>query len=134
MNTGYNKDMIYQRINNRLGINYAEYMSDNAVNDYMSGDRTEKIYNEMGKARDRYIKDMISSFDIAKDNSRTHMSNEFNQQMAFWKKYVAGSMADGDNDALDKSYEAIKGVMLLPWNATQLDEWNKLLSIISNFN
>lgn len=134
LNTGYNKDMIYQRINNRLGINYAEYMSDNAVNDYMSGDRTEKIYNEMGKARDRYIKDMISSFDIAKDNSRTHMSNEFNQQMAFWKKYVAGSMADGDNDALDKSYEAIKGVMLLPWNATQLDEWNKLLNIISNFN
>ena len=88
----------------------------------------------MSKARDRYIKDMISSFDIAKDNSRTHMSNEFNQQMAFWKKYVAGSMADGDNDALDKSYEAIKGVMLLPWNATQLDEWNKLLNIISNFN
>ena len=43
-------------------------------------------------------------------------------------------MADRDNDALDRSYEAIKGVMLLPWNTTQLDEWNKLLSIISNFN
>lgn len=134
LNTGYNKDMIYQRINNRLGINYAEYMSDNAINDYVAGDRTEKIYDEMNKARDRYIKDKSSSFDIAKDNSRTHMSNEFNQQMAFWKKYIAGAMADNEKDVLDKSYEAIKGVMLLPWNATQSDEWNKLLNIISNFN
>ena len=133
LNTAYNKDMMYLRINNRLSINYASYMSDKAVEDYMTGDRTERIYNEMGKARDAYIKDIINSFDIAKDNSKTHMSNEFNQQMSFWKKYVAGAMADNDYDILDKSYEAIKGVMILPWNATQLDGWNTLLRYISNF-
>jgi SPP1 gp7 family putative phage head morphogenesis protein len=133
LNTAYNKDMIYLRINNRLGINYAEYMSDNAIEDYISGDRTEKIYNEMDKARDRYVKDKVSSFDIAKDNSRTHMSTEFNQQMDFWKKFVANAMADNDKEILDKSYEAIKGVMILPWNAEQLDKWNTLLGIISNF-
>lgn len=134
LNTAYNKDMIYLRINNRLGINYADHMSDKAIEDYLSGDRTEKIYNEMNKARDRYIKDKMSTFDIAKDNSRTHMSNEFNQQMSFWKKFVASAMADNDIETLDKSYEAIKGVMILPWNAEQLDKWNTLLGIISNFN
>lgn len=133
LNTAYNKDMMYLRINNRLGINYASYMSDKAVEDYMTGDRTERIYNEMGKARDAYIKDTINSFDIAKDNSKTHMSNEFNQQMSFWKKYVAGAMADNDYDILDRSYEAIKGVMILPWNAEQLDKWNTLLGFIQNF-
>lgn len=133
LNTAYNKDMIYLRINNRLGINYADYMSDSAINDFTSGDRTEKVYNEMSKARERYIKDKMSSFDIARDASRTHMSAEFNQQMSFWKKYVAGAMADNDKETLDRSYEAIKGVMILPWNAEQLDKWNTLLGIISNF-
>ena len=133
LNTAYNKDMMYARINNRLGINYAEYLNDNALEDYISGDRTNKVYNEMGKARDRYVKDTVSSFDIARDNSKTHMSTEFNQQMDFWKKYVAGAMADNDRDVLDRSYQAIKGIMILPWNAEQLDKWNSLLSIISNF-
>lgn len=133
LNTAYSKDMMYLRINNRLGINYASYMSDKAVEDYMAGDRTDKIYNEMDKARDKYIKDTINSFDIAKDNSRAHMSDEFNQQMSFWKKYVAGAMSDNDYDALDRSYEAIKGIMVLQWNAEQLDKWNTLLSIIQNF-
>lgn len=133
LDVAYNKDIVYERINNRLDINYASYMSDKAVNDYMSGDRTNKIYDEMNKARDKYIKDMSYSFDIAKDNSRTHMSTEFNQQMDFWKKYTAGAMADNDGDTLSRSYDAIKGVMILPWNATQLDSWNKLLGIISNF-
>lgn len=133
LNTAYNKDMIYLRINNRLGINYADYMSDDAIQDFVSGDRTEKVYNEMYKARDRYIKDKMSSFDIARDASRVHMSAEFNQQMSFWKKFVAGAMADNDKDTLDKSYEAIKGVIILPWNAEQLDKWNTLLGIISNF-
>jgi hypothetical protein len=61
------------------------------------------------------------------------MSTEYNQQMDFWKKYIAGSMADNNYDALDRSYEAVKGVMLLQWNPTQLDGWNDLLRIISNF-
>lgn len=133
LNTAYNKDMMYLRINNRLGINYASYLSDKAVEDYMLGDRTEKIYDEMNKARDKYIKDTINAFDIAKDNSRTHMSAEFNQQMSFWKKFVAGAMADNDHEILDKSYEAIKGIMVLPWNAEQLDKWNSLLGSIQNF-
>lgn len=134
LNTAYNKDMIYMRINNRLGINYADYMSDKAIDDYMSGDRTERIYDEMSKARDKYIKDKVYAFDIARDMSRTRMSKEFNLQMRFWKKFVAGAMADNDKEILDKSYDAIKGVMILPWNAEQLDKWNTLLGIISNFN
>ncbi len=48
----------------------------------------------------------------------------------FWKKYVAGSMADGNRDALNRSYEAIKGAMVLPWNAEQLRKWNDLLGIV----
>lgn len=134
LNTGYNKDMIYARINNRLGINYAEYMSDEAIEDYMSGDRTERVYKDMDSARNAYIKDKVDSFEIAKDNSRTHMSNEFNQQMSFWKNFVAGAMADNNKDILDKSYEAIKGVMILSWNAEQLDKWDQLLDKISKFN
>ena len=133
LNTAYSKDMMYLRINNRLGINYASYLSDKAVEDYMLGDRTEKIYNEMGKARDKYIKDTVNAFDIAKDNSRSHMSAEFNQQMSFWKRFVAGAMADNDYDILNRSYEAIKGIMILPWNAEQLDKWNSLLGSIQNF-
>ena len=133
LNTAYNKDMMYTRVNNRLDINYASYMSDEAIDDYISGDRTNKVYNEMSKARDRYIRNMIDSFDIAKDNAKMHMSAEFNQQMNFWKNYVAGAMADNDRDVLLKSYDAIKGIMILPWNATQLDSWNRLLNIISSF-
>lgn len=133
LNTAYSKDMIYMRINNRLGINYASYLSDEAANDYLLGDRTNKINDELNKARDRYIKDTVDLFNIAKDVSRTNMSSEFNQQMSFWKKYVAGAMADNDHDTLDKSYEAIKGVMVLPWSAEQLDKWNTLLGFINNF-
>lgn len=133
LNTAYSKDMMYLRINNRLGINYASYLSDKAVEDYMLGDRTEKIYNEMGKARDKYIKDTVNAFNIAKDNSRSHMSAEFNQQMSFWKRFVAGAMADNDYDILNRSHEAIKGIMVLPWNAEQLDKWNSLLGSIQNF-
>lgn len=133
LNTAYNKDMMYQRINNRLGINYAEYMSEESMVDYLTGDRTEKVYDEMSRARDSYIKDKVSSFDIARDNSKQHMSDEFNQQMDFWKKFVAGAMADGDKDLLNNSYEAIRGVMMLPWSAEQLSKWNDLLLIIQNF-
>lgn len=133
LNTAYSKDMIYMRINNRLGINYASYLSDNAIEDYMLGDRTNKIYDEINKARDRYIKDTVSLFNIAKDVSRTHLSSEFNQQMDFWKKFVAGAMADNDRDMLNRSYDAIKGIMVLPWSSEQLDKWNTLLGFISNF-
>jgi hypothetical protein len=133
LNTAYNKDIMYARINNRLGINYAKYLNDSALEDYISGDRTNKVYNDMSKAREKYIKDTVNSFDIAKDNSKAHMSSEFNIQMNFWKKYVAGAMADNDHDTLDKSYEAIKSITILPWNANQLEGWNALLSLIDDF-
>ena len=133
LNTGYNKEMMYQRINTRLGINYASYMNEDAMSDYLSGERTPKIEKELNIARDRYISDMIDSFDIAKDLSRSHMSNEFNTQMSFWKKYIAGAMADNNIALLDNCYEAIKGVVVLPWNAEQLDKWNRLLDIIEKF-
>ena len=133
LNTGYNKEMMYQRINTRLGINYASYMNEDAMSDYLSGERTPKIEKELNIARDRYISDMIDSFDIAKDLSRSHMSNEFNTQMNFWKKYIAGAMADNNIALLDNCYEAIKGVVVLPWNAEQLDKWNRLLNIIEKF-
>lgn len=133
LNTAYNKDMIYLRINNRLGINYASYMSDEAIDDYISGDRTQRIYDEMNNARNKYIDDKIDSFNIAKDNSRKHMAYEFNKQMEFWKRYVASAMADDDIDLLNKSYEAIKMIMILPWNPEQLEDWNRLLDIISKF-
>ena len=133
LNTGYNKEMMYQRINTRLGINYASYMNEDAMSDYLSGERTPKIEKELNIARDRYISDMIDSFDIAKDLSRSHMSNEFNTQMNFWKKYIAGAMADNNIALLDNCYEAIKGVVVLPWNAEQLDKWNRLLDIIEKF-
>ena len=76
--------MMYTRINNRLGINYAEYMSEKAMADYLSGERSQKVQDELDNARKQYIKDKSNSFEIAKDNSRSHMSNEFNQQMDFW--------------------------------------------------
>lgn len=133
LNTAYSKDMMYLRINNRLGINYGEYMSEKSMVDYLSGDRSEKIEDELNKARNSYISNKVNSFDIAKENARIHMSQEFNIQMDFWKKYVAGAMADNNYEVLDKSYIAIQGVMTLPWSAEQLDKWNKLLDEISKF-
>lgn len=133
LNTAYNKEMMYTRINNRLGINYAEYMSEKAMTDYLSGERSQKIQDELDNARKQYIKDKSNSFEIAKDNSRSHMSSEFNQQMDFWKKIVAGAMADDNTELLNKAYDGIQGIMVMPWNAEQLSKWNDLLSIIRNY-
>lgn len=133
LNTVYNKEMMYTRINNRLGINYAEYMSEKAMTDYLSGERSQKVQDELNNARKQYIKDKSNSFEIAKDNSRSHMSSEFNQQMDFWKKIVAGAMADNDTELLNKAYDGIQGIMVMPWSAEQLSKWNDLLSIIRNY-
>lgn len=134
LNTGYSADMLYQRINNRLGIDYASFFKGNEAEDYISGDRTTKMNDALSKAREEYIKSKISTFDIAKDNSRGHLSNEYNQQMSFWKQYVAGLMADKDQSGLYTASEAIKGVMLLPWSAQQLSGWNELIRIIQNYH
>lgn len=133
LNTAYNKDMMYTRINNRLGINYAEYMSEESMSDYLVGERSQKIQDELNNARNQYIKDKSDSFNIARDNSRSHMSNEFNQQMDFWKRTVAGAMADNNVDLLNRSYDSIQGLMVMPWSAEQLSKWNDLLAIIRNY-
>lgn len=134
LNTGYSADMLYQRINNRLGIDYASFLKGNEAEDYISGDRTTKMNDALSKAREEYIKSKISTFDITKDNSRGHLSKEYNQQMSFWKQYVAGLMADKDQSGLYTASEAIKGVMLLPWSAQQLSGWNELIRIIQNYH
>lgn len=131
LNTSYSPDMIYDRINIRLGINYGKYMSQESASDYLAGDRSTKVIDSLRQARQSYINDLIDSFDIDKDTNNTAMSQEFNQQMDFWKKYIASNMADNNQMVLDSCAEAIKGVMLLPWNAEQMNKWNQLLSKIN---
>lgn len=130
VNTAYSKDMIYNRINSRLGINYADMMDINAASDYISGDRSAKVNQALVSARDKYISDTVDSFGISPDTSGSKMSSEFNTQMNFWKKYTAGLMADNDQQGLYNSKEAIRGVMVLPWNADQMSKWSALLSKI----
>ena len=130
LNTGYSIDMMYQRINTRLGIKYAEYMTDDAVVDYMSGDRSTKVADAMKKARNNYITDLKRSWNIQSDTTNSRYSSEYNQQMKFWKDFIASAIADGDTDVIVSSREAIKGIMTLPWTSNQLDGWNKLLSKI----
>lgn len=130
LNTSYSPEMIYDRINNRLGINYGRYMSQEAASEYLAGDRSTKVIDALRNARQMYINNLIDAFNIAKDTSNTSMSQHFNQQMDFWKNYVASNMADNNRIVLDNCVEAIKGVMLLPWDANQMDKWNQLLSKI----
>lgn len=130
LNAAYSDEYIYDRINNRLGINYAEYMSKEAATDYMAGDRSEKVMNAISKARDAAIKDRKAEINISSDTDGGLMSSKFNNQMSFWKDIVATSIVDSDVETLEKSYEAIKAVMLLPWNGSQMSKWNDLLGYI----
>lgn len=130
LNTAYSKEMMYQRIENRLNIKYSNYLDEEAVTNYLSGDRSQKVINALKGARQEYINDLKDSFNISPDTSNGRMSKEFNTQMNFWKDIVAGAKADNDDDLLRRSIEGIKGVMLLPWNAEQLEKWNDLLSKI----
>lgn len=130
LNAAYSDEYIYDRINNRLGINYAEYISKEAATDYMAGDRSEKVMNAISKARDTAIKDRKATIDIKSDTDGGLMSTRFNTQMSFWKDIVATSIVDNDMDTLAKSYDAIKAVMLLPWNGSQISKWNDLLAYI----
>ena len=130
LNTSYSPDMIYNRINSRLGIDYGKYIPVDAATKYLSGDRSPNIMKNIETARDNAIDITKNSFDIASDISQAKMSKEFNTQMNFWKSLTARAIVDNDRDLLDRSYEAIKGVMLLPWNANQLSKFDKLLSNI----
>jgi SPP1 gp7 family putative phage head morphogenesis protein len=130
LNTAYSTDMIYQRINTRLDINYAEYLKQDAAIDYLSGDRSQKVMNALGNARAEYINDIKNSYGITPDTRNGYMSNEFNSQMRFWKDITASAIADKNSDLLSRSSEALKGVMILPWDVEQLEKWNILLSRI----
>ena len=132
LNAAYSEEYIYNRINNRLGINYAEYMSIEAASDYITGDRSEKVIDAIAKARDSAIKDRKASINISSDTDNNMMSSKFNNQLSLWKDVIATAIVDNDKDTLDKSYEAIKAVMLLPWNGSQLSKWNNLLDYIQN--
>lgn len=130
LNTAYSEEMIYDRINNRLGINYASYMSQEAATDYIAGDRSEKVMKAIATARESAIKDRKAEINIQSDTDNGLMSSKFNNQLSFWKDMVATSIVDNDKETLNKSYEAIKAVMLLPWNGSQLSKWNDLLDYI----
>ena len=130
LNTAYSEEMIYNRINNRLGISYANYISQEAAVDYMAGDRSEKVLNAIATAREDAIKDRKAEINIKSDTDGGAMSSRFNSQLSFWKETIASAIVDNDRDTLDRSYEAIKAVMLLPWNGGQLSKWNDLLDYV----
>lgn len=130
LNTSYSEDMIYKRINHRLNIDYSQYLDKDEAIDFLSGDRSTKISKAMNRARNKYISDKIDQFDINSDTTNTKMSNKYNDQIKFWKNTIAEAMADNDYILLSNCKEAIKGVMLLPWTAEQIEGWNKLLNNI----
>lgn len=130
LNTAYSEEMIYDRINNRLGINYANYMSQESATDYIAGDRSEKVMNAIATARENAIKDRKAEINIKSDTDGGLMSNRFNNQLSFWKETIASAIVDNDRDTLGRSYDAVKAVMLLPWNGSQLSKWNELLDYI----
>lgn len=130
LNVAYSEDYIYDRINNRLGISYANYMSKESAIDYISGDRSSKVMDAIKNARENAIKDVKSSINIQNDTDGNQMSSKFNNQLSFWKDMVATAIVDNDKDTLNKSYDAIKYIMVLPWNGSQLSKWNDLLNYI----
>lgn len=130
LNATYSEEYIYNRINSRLGIDYANYISREAAVDYMAGDRSEKVIKAIATARENAIKDRKAEINIKSDTDGGIMSTRFNNQLSFWKDMVATAIIDNDKDILDKSHSAIKAVMLLPWNGNQLTKWNDLLNYI----
>ena len=132
LNRVYSIDQIYSRINKRLGINYANYLTKADADRYLAGDRSDSMMGAIGKARDKAIKDTIESFDIQKADIASKMGKEFNIQMKFWEEYISTNITDNNSDNLRKSREAIKGVMILPWIAPQLKKWSLLLDIIKD--
>lgn len=131
LTTGYSEDQLYSRLNSRLGIDYAENMNIDDVVKYLEGDRTPSIMSKIGIARESAIEQTKDSFNITQETGTDTWSKRFNQQMSFWKNLVAESIVDKDKDKLEKYYEGIKAVTLLPWSGEQLDKWNKLLKEVS---
>lgn len=131
LNSSYSDEMMYDRINMRLGVQYGRFMSREAITSYLAGDRSTKVIDSLRRARQTYIDNLIESFGIQNDTSNTAMSQDFNYQIDFWKKHVATSIADNDTNMLDSYVFAINGLMTLPWNEEQMDKWNQLLSEIN---
>lgn len=131
LTTGYSEDQLYSRLNSRLGIDYAENMNIDDVVRYLEGDRTPSMMSKIGIARESAIEQTKDSFDITQETGTDTWSKRFNQQMSFWKNLMAESIVDKDKDKLEKYYEGIKAVTLLPWSGEQLDKWNKLLKEVS---
>jgi hypothetical protein len=127
INRVYSTEQIYDRLNKRLGISYANYIPPESASAYLSGDRSDEFFAKLAQARDMSIKNTMSAFDIASAKSDEKMAHEFNIQMPFWKKYVSQSIVDNDVDDMKKAYTAIKGIMILPWTGGQLTKWSKLL-------
>lgn len=127
MKMAYNPEQLYARINSRLGIDYGSYINKDVIASYLNGNRSDSVMRAIANGRKSAISDTKSTFDIALDMSKGRMSAEFNNQIGFWKNLVSSAIIDKDADLLFRSYEAIKGVMVLPWNNDQMAKWNELL-------
>ena len=128
----YSDEVIAGRINQRLDVKYGDRMSRESAVSYLAGDRSTKIMDALRQARQEYINNIIDQINVEKDTSNTRMMQEFNDQLDFWKKYVASCIADNNQDALRTAITAIEGLMELPWNSEQMDKWNQLLSKIQD--
>lgn len=130
LTTGYSEEQIYARIKNRLGIDYVEYLKIEDAVEYLQGDRTPSMMSKIAIAREQAIDVTKANFNINSENGQDTWSKRFNSQMSFWKTVVAEAIVDKDYTMLDKSYEAIKAVLLLPWSSRQISKWDSLLHSI----
>lgn len=130
LNLVYTPEQLYQRINNRLGINYGEYIDTNTINQYLDGDRSRTIFDGIDAGKQRAIDNIKGTFNIAMDKSEHQMADEFNKQSQFWIDMTAKAMVDGDNKLLDDIIKGVQGVMMLPWSSNQFQQWNRLINII----
>ena len=127
LTTGYSEDQIYSRINNRLGINYGEYLAVEDAVEYIEGDRTPLMMSKIANARGSAIEYTRDSFRIQQETGNDAWSKRFNTQANFWKGVIAEAIVDNDKEQLNKCYEALKAVMLLPWSPQQISKWDSLL-------
>lgn len=130
LTTGYSEEQIYARINNRLNINYGEYLKVEDAVEYLQGDRTPDMISKIAIARDQAIDTTKADFQITAEQGDDVWSKRFNQQIGFWKTTVAEAIVDNNRDLLDRTYEGIKAVMLLPWSSQQISKWERLLHSI----
>ena len=127
LTTGYSEEQIYSRINNRLGINYGDYLKLEDAVEYLEGNRTPSMISKIANAREQAIDVTKDSFQIQSETGSDAWSKKFNQQMNFWKNTVAEAIVDNDKDMLNKCYDGIKAVIVLPWSSSQISKWEKLL-------